>query len=138
MSTSFSLTARNAALTAHVNTMGGSVRAKFYSGTKPANLGTPAGTLLATLTYGSTAVTDANGATAGGVANGALTFGGFTQNAATHVSGNPTFIRFERADGSAYADIDIGSGAGNIPFTGAIVANQALTTTGLVWTDGNP
>jgi len=136
MSTQIIVTGRNAALTAHVTQLGANARAKLYSGTKPANLGTPTGTLLATLTFGSGNILDANGGSAGSVANGVLTAGGYTQSNASHVTGTPTFIRWEKSDGSAYMDSDIGTGAGNVPFTGQ-VTNGANVTGPLTWTDGN-
>ncbi len=136
MPTTFSTAARNARLSAMVTQLGANATARWYSGTKPAALGTPTGTLLATLTFGSTAVTDANGGTAGGVSNGVLTFGGFTQTNSAHVSGTPTFVRLSTSAGTAVIDIDVGSGAGNIPFSGTIASGQNITGT-LTLTDGN-
>jgi len=138
-----STTARNAELNGLVTTLGGSATATFYSGSKPAALGntgscTPtACTSLAVITFGSAAVTDANGGSAGGVSGGVLTFGGFTQSAGTFTAGTPTFVRFKTSGGTVVADIDIGSGAGNIPFSGAIANGQNITGT-LTITAGNP
>lgn len=136
MTMSFSTALRNAELNAIVTALGASATAKFYNGSKPASLGTPTGTLLATLTYG-TDVTAANGGTAGGVSAGVLTFGGFTQTASSHVSGTPTFVRFSTSAGTAVIDIDIGAGAGNVQFTGSIVNAQNITGS-MAITAGNP
>lgn len=101
---------------------------KLYNGTKPSSLGTPAGTLLATLTLGSPA---------GTVSAGVLTVGSVTQTNSSHVNGTPTFIRFSNSGGTAVADIDVGSGAGTVTFTGTVVNGQNVTVTGLTLTAGN-
>ena len=101
---------------------------KLYNGTKPASLGAPSGTLLATLTMGSPA---------GTVSSGVLTIGSVTQTNSSHVNGTPTFIRFSTSGGTAVADIDIGSGAGNVQFTGTVVTGQNVTVTGLTLTAPN-
>jgi hypothetical protein len=109
---------------------------KFYNGSKPAGLGTPGGTLLATLTFG-TDVTQANGGSAGGVSGGVLTFGGFTQTNSGFVAGTPTFARLSTSGGTAVCDVDIGSGAGTITFSGTIANGQNITGS-LTLTAGNP
>ncbi len=101
---------------------------KLYSGSKPASLGTPSGTLLATLTMGSPA---------GTVSGGVLTIGSVTQSNGSHVNGTPTFIRFSTSGGTAVADIDIAAGAGNVQFTGTVVTGQNVTVTGLTLTAPN-
>lgn len=101
---------------------------KIYNGTKPAALGAPSGTLLATLTMGSPA---------GTVSSGVLTIGSVTQTNSSHVNGTPTFIRFSTSGGTVVADIDIGSGAGNVQFTGTVVNGQNVTVTGLTLTAPN-
>ena len=116
--------ARMAALLALIP--GGTI--KLYNGTKPAALGTPAGTLLATLTLGSPAGTESGGV---------LTIGSVTQTNTGHVAGTPTFARFSNSGGTVVADVDIGSGAGTISFTGAVANAQNVTVTGLTMTDGN-
>jgi hypothetical protein len=105
---------------------GGTIR--LYNGSKPASLGTPSGTLLATLTMGSPA---------GTVSSGVLTIGSVTQSNGSHVNGTPTFIRFSTSGGTAVADIDIGAGAGNVQFTGTVVTGQNVTVTGLTLTAPN-
>lgn len=123
----FSTAARNARLEA-INSLLSNGTIKIYSGTRPADLGTPTGTLLATLQLG---------ATAGTVSNGVLTIGSVTQNNSLHVSGTPTFIRYSTSGGTAVADNDIGAGAGNVTFNGTVVTGQNVTVTGLTMTDGN-
>ena len=137
MTITSSTTVRNAALNSRVTTYGASATMKFYNGAKPSSLGVPAGTLLATLTFGSD-VLQANGGTAGSVTGGILTFGGFTQTNASHVTGTPTFARLSTSTPTAVDDIDIGATAGTqIQFTGTITTGQNVTGT-LTLTGSNP
>ena len=136
MAMTISAAARSSRMTALVTALGASATAKLFNGAKPAALGTPAGTLLATLTYG-TDVTAANGGTAGGVASGVLTLGGVTQTNTAHVAGTPTFVRFSTSAAVVIADIDIAAGAGNVQFTGTVANAQNVTATGITITDGN-
>ena len=130
-------TTRSSRMNAFVTDLGANATGKFFNGTKPPALGTPAGTLLAALTYGTT-LTAANGSTAGGVAGGVLTLGGFTQIAANNAAGTPTFVRFSTSAGAVISDIDIGPGAGNVQFNGTVANGQNITTTTPVTvTDGN-
>lgn len=101
---------------------------ELWNGTKPAALGTPTGTLLATLTMGNPA---------GTVSNGVLTIGSVTQTSSAHVNGTPTFVRFKSSGGLVRMDIDIGAGAGNVQFTGTVATNQNVTVTGLTLTIPN-
>jgi hypothetical protein len=101
---------------------------ELWNGTKPAALGTPSGTLLATLTLGNPA---------GTVANGVLTIGSVTQTASSHVNGTPTFVRFKSSGGLVRMDIDVGAGAGNVQFTGTVTNGQNVTVTGLTITMPN-
>lgn len=136
MALTLSASVRTSRLQALVTAAGASATLKFYNGTKPAALGAvTTQTLLATLTFG-TDVTAANGGTAGGVTSGVLTFGGVTQTNASHVAGTPTWVRLQTSGGTILADIDIGAGAGNIQFTGAIATSQNITGS-LSITDGN-
>lgn len=112
------------ALLADIN--GGTL--ELWNGTKPANLGTPTGTQLATLVLGNPA---------GTVSNGVLTIGAVTQNTASHVSGTPTFVRFKSSGGLVRMDIDIGAGVGNVQFTGAVTNGQSISVTGLTITMPN-
>ncbi len=123
----FSTAARSDMMTAVLPSLnGGTLR--LYNGTKPSALGTPAGTLLATLTLSNPA---------GTVSNGELTLGSVTQTNTSHVNGTPTFARFSNSGGTAVADIDIGAGAGNLQFTGTVVNGQNVTITGVTLTAGN-
>lgn len=101
---------------------------ELWNGTKPASLGTPGGTKLATLTLSNPA---------GTVSSGVLTIGSVTQTNSSHVNGTPTFLRFKASGGTVIADIDIGAGAGNVQFTGTVVNGQNVTVTGLTLTAGN-
>lgn len=124
----FSTTVRSDMMTALLPSLAGGT-IKLYNGTKPASLGTPSGTLLATLTMGSPA---------GTVSSGVLTIGSVTQSNGSHVNGTPTFIRFSTSGGTVVADIDIGAGVGNVQFTGTVTNGQNVTVTGLTLTAGNP
>ena len=128
MALTLSTAAKNALLDGIVSTAGASATLKIYNGTKPASLGAPSGTLLATLTFG---------ATIGTSASGVLTFGSVTQSNGSHVNGTPTFGRISTSGGTAVADIDTGGGAGNLTFTGTVVSGQNVTVTGLTFTAGN-
>lgn len=128
MALTLSTVARSDRMTALVTTLGASAKIKIYNGSKPASLGTPAGTLLATLTGGSTI---------GTVASGVLTVGSVTQSNASHVAGTPTFVRLTKSDDTVVADIDIGTGSGNLTFTGTVANGQNVTVTGVTITDGN-
>jgi hypothetical protein len=138
MATSDSTTQRNASLQSFITTLGANAVAELRTGTRPASPAAAAtGTLTATLTFGATSALDANGGTAGNITAGVLTMGGYTQNTALHVGGTPTWIRWKQSGGTAVRDTDIGSGAGNIAFTGAVVTGQAVTGS-ITYTDGNP
>lgn len=128
MTMTLSTLARTGMADALVTAIGASGKIKLYNGTKPASLGTPGGTLLATLTLGSSA---------GTTASGVLTFGSVTQSNGSHTNGTPTFARFTKSDDTVVADIDIGSGAGTLTFTGTVVNGQNVTVTGLTWTAPN-
>lgn len=128
MTMTLSTAARTGICDALVTAIGSSGKMKIYNGTKPASLGAPAGTLLATLTLG---------ATAGTTSSGVLTFGSVTQSNGSHVDGTPTFVRFTTSADVVVADIDTGGGAGNLTFTGTVVSGQNVTVTGLTWTAPN-
>lgn len=128
MTMTLSTVARTGICDALVTAIGASGKIKLYNGTKPASLGTPGGTLLATLTLGSSA---------GTTSSGVLTFGSVTQSNGSHVNGTPTFARFTTSADVVVSDIDIGSGAGTLTFTGTVVNAQNVTVTGLTWTAPN-
>lgn len=127
MATQYATQDRNSRMTALVTALGGLATARFYSGSRPTPAAWVAGSPLATITFGATAVTDANGGSAGGVSGGTLTFGGFTQTSSSFVSGTPTWIALVTSGDRCVATIDIGSGSSSVPFTGTIVNNQNMT-----------
>lgn len=136
MSISYATTARNARMSALVTALGASAQMRFYSGTKP----TPATwsnatAALASVVFG-TDVTAANGGTAGGVSNGTLTFGGYTQTSSGFTAGTPTWVALVTSGNVCVAIVDIGSGSANIQFTGSIATGQNITGS-LSITDGN-
>ena len=49
----------------------------------------------------------------------------------------PTFVRLKTSGGSARIDVDIGSGTGNMTFTGTVVTGQIVTVTGATLTMPN-
>lgn len=136
MAMQYSTTSRNARLSALVTALGGNAKMLFYTGTRQTPAAWTLGSPNATLTFGSTAVTDANGGSAGGVTSGVLTFGGYTQTSSGFVNGTPTWVALVTSGNVCVATIDIGSGAGNIQYTGTIATNQNITGT-LSITDGN-
>lgn len=111
-----------------VTAAGSSAKLKFYNGTVPATGGTPAGTLLATLTFG---------ATLGTVSAGVLTLGSVSQTNASHAAGTPTFARITTSADAFVADIDIGAGAGNMTFSGTIATGTDISLNASTITEGN-
>lgn len=131
MTLSFSTSLRTNRSTAIVTEAGTSnATMKFYNGTKPSSLGSVTSqTLLATLTF--TGVI-------GTVSSGVLTFGAVTQNNANHVNGTPTWVRIAKSDNTIVMDIDIGSGSGNMQFTGTVANGVNITLNSSTLTEGNP
>jgi hypothetical protein len=137
MATSDSATQRNASLTSFVTTLGANATAKLYSGARPASPATaPSGTLLANLVFGSTGILDANGGSAGSVASGVLTSGGYAQTRSAN--GTPGYVRWATSGGTAVRDTDVStSGSGNVLFTGAVDTTIPISGA-ITYTDGNP
>lgn len=109
----------NALAAAWVTAMGNNAIAEVYNGAVPASTSTtPAGTLLATLTF--------SGAfgTVGGGSNVIDVNETITQTNTNHVSGTPTFVRFKTAGSATVMDIDIGGGAFQIALSGTVVNGQ--------------
>lgn len=127
MAATLSTAARNSRMDGLNTAIGASGKAKLYNGSKPASLGAPAGTLLATLVGGSSFFSNASGVG---------TFSIYTQTNSSHVTGTPTFVRITTSADVVVADIDIGAGAGNITFTGTVTNGQNITGSFTV-TDGN-
>ena len=128
MTMTLSTLARTGVCDALIAALGDGHKCKLYNGTKPASLGAPGGTLLATLVGGTPAGTSSAGV---------LTFNSYTQTNSSHVNGTPTFARFTTSADVVVSDIDIGSGAGTVSFSGTVVNGQNVTTTGLTWTAPN-
>ena len=128
MATTLSTATRTAMAQAIINYAGASARFKLMSGAKPANLGAPAGQVLATLV---------GGASLGTASAGAIDFdeAGFTQTPAGFLAGSPTYVRLETAGGVVVADIDVG--AGGFQFSGAVVVGQSISLTNLSIAIGN-
>ena len=119
-----------------VSALGANAVFEVRSGTAPtttAGAGTlPAatGTLLATLTAGSTV---------GTCTAASLDFdeASFTQTAGSHVSGTPGYVRAKTSGGTAIIDFEVCGTAPCFTFTGTVVTGQNVTVTTLVWTEGN-
>lgn len=119
------LTATRTALAqALITACGSSATIKAYDGTVPTDLGTPAGTLLATGTFGATIGT----ATAGAVD---IDEAGISQTNSGHVTGTPTFWRISTSAAAAIIDIEVGGGAGQWTNSGGVVNGVDVTFTGL-------
>lgn len=130
MSLTLRTSAKTAMISGIISDCGSGAKLELWNGTKPSALGTPAGTKLATLTFGSVI---------GTASAGVLDFdeAGATQSNGSHVNGTPTFARITTSAGAVVADIDIGSGAGNWQFTGTVANGQNVTLTSLSFTAGN-
>lgn len=123
---------RTALVQAIITAAGAGAKMKFYNGSKPGTAGgSPAGTLLATLTFGSVV---------GTAGSGIIDIDeSVSQTNSSHVSGTPTYVIIETSGGTFIADIDIGSGAGNMQFTGTIATGVNITLTApCTITAGNP
>lgn len=119
--------ARAAGLTAQLITAcGAGALAKFFTGTR--TLGTPGGTLLGTVTFGSVI---------GTISSVTLTFGAVTQTNTSHVTGTPTFVQLCTSAGVVQGVIDIGAGAGNLQISAAITNGQDIGMTGATIVAGN-
>ena len=136
MATQDSAAQRNASLTSFVTSMGANAVAELRSGAKPGVGNAASGTLLATLTFGSTNILDANGGSAGSVSAGVLTCGGYTQVRAAN--GTPGHVRWKTSGGTVVRESDVAaSGAGNVIFTGTVDTSIPISGA-ITYTDGNP
>jgi hypothetical protein len=108
-----------------VTAAGANAKLKFYNGALPATGGTPAGTLLATLT---------GGATLGTSSAAVLTLGAVTQTNANHVAGTPTFCRITTSADVFVADLRIPT---DMTFTGTIATGVDITMGAVTITEGN-
>lgn len=116
---------RTAMAQAIITAVGSGGKAKLYSGTVPTNLGTPAGTLLATGVF--------TGVPIGTATSGAIDIdeAGIDQTNSSHVDGTPTFARITTSGDVAHMDITIGAGSDEWDFTGTVANGQDVTFTGL-------
>lgn len=120
---------RTALCQAIIAAAGAGAKGKLYNGAVPASLGVPAGTLLATVVFGSVL---------GTAASGILDFDEVvTQNNATHVTGTPTFLRITTSADGAVLDIDLNGTAPTLTFTGGVTTGQNITLTALTFTAPN-
>lgn len=122
---------RTAMAQAIITALGNGATIKLYNGTVPTDLGTPAGTLLATGTW--------TGVPIGTATSGAIDIdeSGITQSNGSHVNGTPTFARISTSGGAAHIDIAIGAGADEWDFTGTVANGQNVTFSGLALTMPN-
>ena len=130
MGIAYSTAVRSDRLTAIVTAAGSGAKMKFYNGTQPAAGAAPGGTLLATVTFGSSMI-----ATGGSVSSGVLTFGAVSQTSSGFTSGTPTFIRITTSGDTFIADINIGSGG--MTFSGSIATSVDITVNTCTITEGN-
>lgn len=129
MAMRLSSTLRGTRAQALIDAAGNNCKLKFYNGTVPATGGSPAGTLLATV-----ACSGALGTRSGGVITMNTTL---TQTSSGHSAGTPTFCRITDSSDGFVADIDIGSGSGNMQFTGTIATNVNIVLNASTITEGN-
>jgi len=131
MPTSLDTTIRTAHAQAIIDRAGSGAKLKLYSGTRPSGVSAVGGgnTLLATLTAASVI---------GSASSAGVDFneGAFTQNAASHVTGTPTFADITTSSDVAVARTDLG-GAGNWSFVGQVTNGQAVSLTNLSYPVGN-
>ena len=119
-------TLRTAWAQALIDDLGASHLVKFYNGTQPADTATSiGGTLLATLTADSTP---------GSVSAGVLTFdvANYSQTNSSHVDGTPTWVSFQKADGTRVYEMAT-SGDG-MTFTGTIQNGVDISRAAWTWT----
>ena len=128
MADTLSTDVRNDTVQAIITRAGASAKLKFYNGALPTGGGTPAGTLLATMTGPGTVI----GTATGGVLD--WDEAGFTQNNATHVTGTPTFVRLTTSADAFVADFDLSVGSS---FTGTITTGVDITFNASTVTAGN-
>lgn len=113
-----------------ISAAGSAAKGEFWNGTVPAVGAAPAGTKLADVTFGS-----AIGTQTSGVID--IDEAGITNSAGSNVAGTPTFFRLKTSGGTTLADFDIGAGAGNMQFSGAIATGTAISFSGCTITIGN-
>lgn len=114
-----------------IDRAGANAKFKLYNGARPGGVTAVTGsnTLLATLVATGTIGT----ASSAGVD---INESAFTQNAASHVTGTPTFVDITTSSDVVVGRIDVG-GAGNWSFVGQVTNGQAVSLTNLTLPVGN-
>lgn len=116
---------RNTRATDIITAAGSGCKLKYYNGTESL---TPAGTLLATLTFPGTL-----GSATSGVID--ITEAGITQSNGSHVAGTPTFILVTTSADAAVCTLLVGT---DTTFTGTVATGVDITVTaGATLTEGN-
>ena len=131
MAIGYSTAIRNGMLDFITTTAAGSALLRIYDGTKPVTGGAVT-TLLAELTCNATFAPAASG--------GVLTLNSITQDSSANATGNATWFRIVKSDGTTLVlDGTAGtSGTDLIMTTASIVATQPVSVSSLVLTEGNP
>lgn len=123
---------RNARLDAITTFAGNGALLRIYDGTKPATGGTPT-TKLAELTCGSPF--------AAGAAAGVLTLGAITQDSAADATGNATWFRVVKSDGTTHVldgTVTATGGGGDLELvTVSITTGQPVQVTSFTITEAN-
>ena len=133
MALKLSTTVRNAMLDAITTAAGASALLRIYSGTRPADPSASiTGTLLGTLTCGSTFAAAASG--------GVLTLNAITQDSSANATGTATWFRIVKSDGTTHVlDGSVGTSGSDLNLTTtSIVATQPVSVTSFTITEGNP
>jgi hypothetical protein len=113
-----------------VTAAGAGAKGLFYNGAIPAGGAVPAGTLLATVTFG---------AVLGAVTAGVIDFdeASITQVSGTFTDGTPTLFRITDSSNVFVVDIDVNNGAGSLTMDLPIVTGYDIDFTTMTWTEGN-
>lgn len=131
MAVSLDSTTRTAHAQAIIDRAGAGCKMKFYNGARPSGVSAVTGsnsllaTLVATGVLGTASATGVD-----------VTESNFSQNAATHVTGTPTFVDITTSADAVTSRYDLG-GAGNWSFVGQITNGQAVSLTNLTIPVGN-
>ena len=121
---------RNAMLDSITTRAGNTALLRIYDGTQPSRGGT-ATTLLAELTCGTPFAAGASG--------GVLTLGAITQDSSANATGNATWFRIVKADGTTFVmDGTVGTSGADLNLTTtSIVSGQPVSVSSFVITEGN-
>lgn len=128
MTMGLSTSLRNTRAQDIITAAGAGAKFKFYDGTRPATgAATITQTLLATLI---------GGAAIGTASSGVINFdeASFTQTAASHVTGTPTWLRLTTSADVFVADFSI---PGDVAYSGTIVNGTPIPFNASTLTEGN-